>query len=152
MPKVLKKKLYKRAKKKFPGNKKLQDRYVYGTLNKLNNGGAVPKKRMFSAIDGSKHPTAEQRDGYNKSLKQARIELAKEKAQKDFNMITRGEDPASRVFREAGLLYLTGGAGNFILSKARYAKTIPKVQKLIRRVDNISDAKEFAQSLNPKVK
>ena len=35
MPKALKKKLYKRAKKKFPNNKNLQDTYVYGTLNKL---------------------------------------------------------------------------------------------------------------------
>ena len=35
MPKALKKKLYKRAKKKFPKDKKLQDRYVYGTLNNV---------------------------------------------------------------------------------------------------------------------
>ena len=35
MHKALKRKLYKRAKKKFPSNKKLQDKYVYGTLNKI---------------------------------------------------------------------------------------------------------------------
>ena len=35
MLKALKKKLYKRAKKKFSKDKKLQDRYVYGTLNKI---------------------------------------------------------------------------------------------------------------------
>ena len=150
MPKALKKKLYKRAKKKFPKNKKLQDKYVYGTLNKLNNGGSVPKKYKFIAIDGSKHPTAEQRDGYNESLKQAREELVKDKAQKDFNMIMRGEDGISRAFRELGLAYLTGGAGNFILSKAKYATKIPKVKKLIRAVDTAGDTQDAAKAIKRK--
>jgi len=45
MPKALKRKLYKRAKKKFPSNKKLQGRYVYGTLNKFSNGGSVKSNK-----------------------------------------------------------------------------------------------------------
>jgi hypothetical protein len=35
MPKALHDKLVKKARKKFPGNKTKQDRYVYGTLNKV---------------------------------------------------------------------------------------------------------------------
>tara|TARA_X000001382_G_scaffold42425_1_gene28599 strand:- start:1119 stop:2417 length:1299 start_codon:yes stop_codon:yes gene_type:complete len=115
---------------------------------KLNN--ISPKKKMFTAIDGSKHPTAEQRDGYNKSLKQARIELAKEKVKKDVSSIMKGKDPVSRAFQETALLALTGGAGNFILSKARHAKKIPKIKKTIRGVDNISDADDIVKSVKRK--
>ncbi len=42
MPKKLEKKLKEEAKKKFPGDKKKQDRYVYGTLRKT---GWKPKKK-----------------------------------------------------------------------------------------------------------
>jgi len=115
---------------------------------KLTN--VSPKKKMFTAIDGSKHPTAEQRDGYNKSLKQARVEISKDKAQKDFNMIMKSEDPISRAFQELGLAYLTGGTGNFILSKARHADKIPKVKKIIRGVDGISDADDVVKYMNKK--
>lgn len=37
MPKKLHDKLKREAKKKFPGNKKRQDAYVYGTLQKIEN-------------------------------------------------------------------------------------------------------------------
>ena len=41
MPKALEKELKAKAKKKFPGNKKKQDAYVYGTLR---NTGWKPNK------------------------------------------------------------------------------------------------------------
>jgi hypothetical protein len=42
MPKALEKKLKAQARKKFPGNKERQDKYVYGTLRKT---GWRPKKK-----------------------------------------------------------------------------------------------------------
>jgi hypothetical protein len=109
-----------------------------------------PKKKMFTAIDGSKHPTEKQRDGYNKSLKQAKKELAKSKVKKDVSSIMKGKGFVSRAFQETALLALTGGAGNFILSKARHADKIPKVKKIIRGVDNISDADDIVKSVKRK--
>lgn len=41
MPEKLEKKLKEEAKKKFPGDKKKQDQYVYGTLRKT---GWTPKR------------------------------------------------------------------------------------------------------------
>jgi len=43
MPKALEKKLKAEARKKFPKDKKRQDRYVYGALRKT---GWVPKKQQ----------------------------------------------------------------------------------------------------------
>ena len=115
---------------------------------KLTN--VSPKKKMFTAIDGSKHSTAEQRDGYNKSLKQARMEIAKKKVKKDFNSIILGKDPVSRAFREVALASLTGGAGNFILSKAKHADKVPKVKKLIKSVDSIDDTRDVVKTIKRK--
>jgi hypothetical protein len=42
MPEKLERELKAKARKKFPGNKKRQDAYVYGTLRKT---GWEPKKR-----------------------------------------------------------------------------------------------------------
>lgn len=42
MPKALENKLKKQARKKFPGNKKRQNAYVYGSLRKT---GWKPKKK-----------------------------------------------------------------------------------------------------------
>ncbi len=42
MPVKMEKELKKEASKKFPGNKKRQDAYVYGTLRKT---GWTPKKK-----------------------------------------------------------------------------------------------------------
>jgi len=47
MPKELEKKLKAEAKKKFPGNKERQDKYIYGTLRKT---GWKPKNKI-----GGKH-------------------------------------------------------------------------------------------------
>ena len=42
MPKAMEKKLQSTAKKKFPGNKKRQDAYTYGSMRKT---GWTPKKK-----------------------------------------------------------------------------------------------------------
>ena len=41
MPKQLEDRLKREAAKKFPGDKERQDRYVYGTLNKLKSEGKI---------------------------------------------------------------------------------------------------------------
>jgi len=46
MPKAMEKALKKTAKKKFPGNKERQDRYVYGTM--INKTSWRPNKRKSS--------------------------------------------------------------------------------------------------------
>lgn len=43
MPKELEDKLRKEAEKKFPGDKKRQDAYVYGTLR---NTGWIPRRKQ----------------------------------------------------------------------------------------------------------
>jgi hypothetical protein len=45
MPKALERKLKKTAKKKFPKNKKRQDKYVYGTLRKTGWTPSHQKKK-----------------------------------------------------------------------------------------------------------
>lgn len=45
MPKALESKLKKQAKKKFPGNKKRQAKYVYGTLRKTGWTPSTQKKK-----------------------------------------------------------------------------------------------------------
>ncbi len=44
MPKAMEKALRKTAKKKFPGDKKRQDRYVYGTMRKTGWTPSTQKK------------------------------------------------------------------------------------------------------------
>lgn len=41
MPKELERRLKVEAEKKFPGDKERQDKYVYGTLTKLKEKGAI---------------------------------------------------------------------------------------------------------------
>lgn len=45
MPKELERKLKVKARKKFPGNKKKQDAYVYGTLRKTGWTSSTQKKK-----------------------------------------------------------------------------------------------------------
>ena len=44
MPVAVERKLKAEAAKKFPGDKKRQDRYIYGTMNKLNM--IPPRKKI----------------------------------------------------------------------------------------------------------
>ena len=45
MPKKLERELKAEARKKFPGNKERQDKYVYGTLRKTGWKPSTQKKR-----------------------------------------------------------------------------------------------------------
>ena len=45
MPKKLEQQLKAQARKKFPGNKERQDKYVYGTLRKTGWKPSTQKKR-----------------------------------------------------------------------------------------------------------
>jgi len=45
MPKKLERELKTEARKKFPGNKERQDKYVYGTLRKTGWKPSTQKKR-----------------------------------------------------------------------------------------------------------
>lgn len=109
-----------------------------------------PKKKMFTAIDGSEHSTVEGRDAYNKSLKQAKKELLKDKIKKDTSAIMRGEEPVSRVFQEVALAALTGGTGGFILSKAKHANKVRKLKKTIKGIDSVDDTKDIVKTIKRK--
>lgn len=60
MPKRLERKLKRRARQMFPGDKERQDRYVYGTMNKL---GLLHKESSNAATE----PTA--KSGSNSTSK-----------------------------------------------------------------------------------
>ena len=45
MPAALHRMLKRRAAEKFPGDKKRQERYVYGTLNKIERGDKPRKQK-----------------------------------------------------------------------------------------------------------
>lgn len=105
-----------------------------------------PKKKMFTAIDGSEHSTVEGRDAYNKSFKQAKKKLLKGKIKKDMGVIMRGEEPVSRFFQEVALAALTGGTGGF----AKSANKIRNVKKTIKGIDSVDDAKDAVKTIKRK--
>jgi len=63
MPKKLERKLKAKARKKFPGNKKRQDAYVYGTLRKTGWTPSTQKKRKMHVPGGSMHEVVETSEG-----------------------------------------------------------------------------------------
>jgi len=53
MPKALERKLKATARKKFPGNKERQDRYVYGTMRET--GWRPEREKHHTRKSGRKH-------------------------------------------------------------------------------------------------
>lgn len=53
MPKRLERKLNRRARRMFPGDKERQDRYVYGTMNKL---GLLHKENENARTESTTRP------------------------------------------------------------------------------------------------